>query len=103
MIDLPDLTDFKLPDLQADPDTPTQSPKVKYKSSPEASKAHGILNRAIAKGNVTRPNLCDECGQTGNIEGAHYDYDHPLNVEWLCKPCHSRWDRAEPKGGTVKK
>lgn len=106
MIEKPDLTGFTRPDLLADEpaeSAPTKGPKVKYKSTPEASKAHNILNRAIAKGKIHRPNLCEECGSTGNIEGAHYDYSQPLNVEWLCKPCHSRWDRAEPKGGAVKK
>ena len=100
---LPDLTAFQHPDLLAEPVEIEKPKKVKYKSSPEASRAHGILNRAIAKGKITRPKNCENCGDTGNIEGAHYDYSQPLTVEWLCKPCHSRWDRAEPKGGTVKK
>jgi hypothetical protein len=34
------------------------------------------------------------------IEGAHYNYDEPLRVRWLCRSCHRRWDKLEPKGGT---
>jgi len=35
------------------------------------------------------------------IEAAHHDYDQPLHVRWLCRSCHVRWDKREPKNGTV--
>ena len=55
----------------------------------------------LRAGNVTRPAACEECGATGRkIEAAHRDYSRPLDVRWLCRPCHVRWDKAEPKGGT---
>ncbi|MFQ6047992.1 MAG: hypothetical protein ACE5K7_01350 [Phycisphaerae bacterium] len=52
-------------------------------------------------GHITRPSVCEECGATDRkIEAAHYDYDEPLRVRWLCRSCHVRWDRREPKGAT---
>jgi hypothetical protein len=35
------------------------------------------------------------------LEAAHHDYSRPLEVRWLCPPCHRAWDSAQPKGGTV--
>jgi hypothetical protein len=52
---------------------------------------------------VVRPNACEECGATDcRIEGAHFDYDEPLRVRWLCISCHRRWDKRDPKGATYK-
>jgi len=57
----------------------------------------------IAKGVLIRPKECDGCGTDGKfIEAAHYNYDDPKAVRWLCKSCHVRWDRLQPKGGTMK-
>lgn len=56
-----------------------------------------IISRAIKKGLLTRPSICEQCGKGGRIEAAHYDYSQPLNVRWLCVSCHRRWDKAEPK------
>lgn len=37
------------------------------------------------------------------IEAAHYNYEDPRNVRWLCRSCHVRWDQKEPKGGCIKR
>lgn len=61
-------------------------------------RANGALRRAIKAGQICRPDICEECGRSGIvIEGAHEDYARPLDVRWLCRRCHRRWDKADPK------
>jgi hypothetical protein len=60
-------------------------------------KAHYTVGNAIRAGKLTRPNICEECGQERFTEAAHSDYSRPLDVRWLCVSCHRRWDALEPK------
>ncbi len=53
--------------------------------------------RAIKAGELVRPSTCSECGSGGAIEASHEDYSRPLDVTWLCRPCHRRRDREDPK------
>jgi hypothetical protein len=56
------------------------------------------VRAAIKRGDLIRPDTCEECGTAGvTIEAAHADYSRPLEVRWLCRPCHRRWDAADPK------
>lgn len=50
--------------------------------------ARAKVNGAIKKGILIRPNTCSECNQGGKTEAHHEDYLKPLEVKWLCKPCH---------------
>jgi hypothetical protein len=52
---------------------------------------------AIKKGWLTRPSTCEWCGTEGKIEAAHRDYSKPLDVTWLCRSCHTKWDHYDPK------
>lgn len=52
---------------------------------------------ALAAGKLTRPTMCAWCCSTAYTEAAHSDYSRPLDVLWLCRRCHRRWDAAEPK------
>lgn len=72
------------------------------KRHPGRRAIHVPANRAVAQairsGRLIRPSICESCGQTGGkIDAAHWNYREPLAVRWLCKSCHSRWDRAVPK------
>jgi hypothetical protein len=69
----------------------------------KARSAQSLLRYHVQAGNLNRPDTCEECGATGSrIEGAHFNYDEPLRVRWLCRSCHVRWDKHQPKGGTIR-
>lgn len=58
-------------------------------SHPDKSKAQYAVNNAVRDGRLIKPPCCEDCGKSEcRIEGHHEDYDQPLAVRWLCKPCH---------------
>jgi len=68
----------------------------------KARSAQSLLRYHVQAGNVVRPSVCEECGATNRrIEGAHFNYEEPLRVRWLCRSCHVRWDKGDPKRVTV--
>ena len=50
--------------------------------------AHNAVARAIKKGDLVRSS-CIRCGEDKSI-AHHEDYDKPLEVMWLCQPCHKQ-------------
>lgn len=62
--------------------------KWMHKRDPEKHKARYTLNNAIKLGKVMKPEVCQHCGTGGLIHGHHENYQEPLNVMWLCRPCH---------------
>jgi hypothetical protein len=61
------------------------------------ARARSAVYRAISNGTLQRPDRCEWCSTSCKPEAAHRDYSKPLEVVWLCKPCHSKWDYHEPK------
>ncbi len=55
-------------------------------------KATSKVNNAINKGLLIKPNKCNKCSNPNGrrIEGHHMDYNKPLEVIWLCHPCHRK-------------
>jgi ribosomal protein S27AE len=53
---------------------------------PKKASARTILNRAVRSGAIVR-RQCERCGEM-KTEAHHTDYSRPLDVLWLCKPCH---------------
>lgn len=51
--------------------------------------ARTLVGLAIKDGRLVRPSSCAHCGSTGPIQGHHPDYSKPLEVIWLCQPCHA--------------
>ena len=83
-------------------DNAPQTAKHKHIRTKEAAKAQRRMAYCIDIGKIIRPTQCEECGvRNKRIEAAHFNYSEPLRVRWLCRSCHVRWDRKEPKGGTV--
>jgi hypothetical protein len=52
--------------------------------------AHSAVARAISKGILNRSEICESCGSKDNVVAHHPDYTQPLNVIWLCLPCHKQ-------------
>lgn len=68
-------------------------------ANPEKNRARNIINNAIRRGALTRPDHCEWCNAAGGvgggkaIEASHWDYSKPYDVLWLCRPCHRERDR----------
>lgn len=43
-----------------------------------------------------KPQCCEKCGE-GVVQMHHEDYTQPLNVRWLCAPCHRAHHWASPQ------
>lgn len=52
---------------------------------------------ALASGKMNRPDRCSNCDIICKPEGHHTDYSRPLEVIWLCHPCHRKADKALAK------
>ena len=50
--------------------------------------AHKRVTAALASGKLVRPLTCEQCGGSFKIQAHHEDYSRPLDVSWLCEPCH---------------
>lgn len=58
------------------------------KRHPEQRGAHRTVAKAVKAGRLVRPELCEDCGQPGQIQAHHDDYSKRLVVRWLCHACH---------------
>ena len=73
----------------------------KHVATKEAIRAQRTLAYHIQTGKMIRPKSCEECKNIKpRMEGAHFNYIEPLRVRWLCRSCHVKWDKKNPKGGT---
>lgn len=55
--------------------------------------ARYLLNLAVRRGEVFKPNVCEACHLLGKVTGHHPDYSKPLEVIWLCYECHGKEHR----------
>jgi hypothetical protein len=65
-----------------------------YRKQMRLKKDDGLILRArqrvydaIDHGHLKR-GPCQSCGFKGRTDGHHKDYSKPLDVIWLCDPCH---------------
>ena len=65
------------------------------KKKPTGVNARRVVEAALNAGELTRPDHCSGCGCDNlehRIEAHHCDYTRPMDVIWLCTPCHRRMD-----------
>jgi|HubBroStandDraft_5_1064220.scaffolds.fasta_scaffold1449694_2 hypothetical protein len=56
--------------------------------NPEKHVAYWKVRNALKGGSLVKPDVCSRCGKKARLHGHHADYSKPLEVEWLCHPCH---------------
>lgn len=61
-------------------------------ANPERRKAHIIVNNAIRSGKL-KVKPCERCGFAFGVQAHHEDHNKPLDVTWLCTPCHGERHR----------
>jgi hypothetical protein len=67
----------------------------KYEADfPERKKANTAVGNAIRDGRLVK-GPCAFCGSTERVHAHHHDYAKPLDVTWLCPPCHRRFHALE--------
>lgn len=59
-------------------------------NEPEKHKARHAVSNAIRDGKLERGTECYFCGVSDRLQAHHEDYDHPLDVVWLCSSCHGK-------------
>lgn len=57
---------------------------------PHFTAAHNAVSRAIRAGKIIRPEKCDRCDTTYNIQAHHDDHSRYFDIMWLCQSCHSK-------------
>lgn len=65
------------------------------KKNPSHKNANMAVGIALKVGIISNPGVCYGCGCTSDehrIEAHHHDYARPLDIVWLCTPCHYRMD-----------
>lgn len=60
-------------------------------------KAHYILDQALKSGKIIKPDICEICGASNNLEAHHSDYSKPEDVIWVCRKCHLYIHRGHNK------
>jgi hypothetical protein len=60
-----------------------------HRLNPKARSAHKLVEYALKLGVLVKSETCEGCGAASELEGHHHNgYDKPLEVQWLCSPCH---------------
>lgn len=75
---------------------------VRYHLSEDKSKfaARQDVRYGLINGKISKPDKCQVCGSGNKLEGHHHDYQRPLEISWLCVPCHKKEHRKYfNKGG----
>jgi hypothetical protein len=64
-------------------------------------RARKAVENAVARGDMQRQTVCEDCQQSKFCEAHHEDYDHPLSVNWVCAKCHDARDAKMRQEGRL--
>ena len=77
------------------PENELQTRLKACEKKPTHYNAYKAVDAALKCGVLVKPAVCSGCGcldSEHRIEAHHYDYSKPLDVIWLCAPCHEKID-----------
>jgi len=60
----------------------------------------GSIQKFVELGLIERKHFCECCGRRRILVAHHEDYFKPIDITWLCKPCHN--NRHVQIGGHAK-
>lgn len=58
-------------------------------------RARWLVYEATTSGRLVPPPACEGCGKDRPLQAHHHDYTKPLDVKWLCAPCHGKKHRKQ--------
>jgi hypothetical protein len=67
-----------------------QRSKIKHKKHPEQNAASCAVRYALKVGKMVKPDHCELCGSTDDLQAHHPNYSKKKEVEWLCASCHTK-------------
>lgn len=67
-----------------------------HRIDPRKNRARAAVARAV-EAEILKREPCENCGAEPT-EAHHPDYARPLDVQWLCQPCHADEHRRKPRG-----
>ena len=67
-------------------------------SNPIKYGARTMVGNAVRDGRLAKAERCSCCGSDTRLHGHHDDYSKPLDVRWLCAPCHFEWHAEHGEG-----
>ena len=65
-------------------------------------KAASAINNALVRGQIVRPSACVVCSSNEKLNAHHDDYSKPMDVRWLCVPCHKAWHREHGEAANAR-
>lgn len=73
-----------------------------HRGTSDNDRAQNLVEKAIKRGTLIPKDRCEKCGKENyrfkdkrrGIQAHHDDYNKPLDVRWLCQPCHHSWHKT---------
>jgi len=60
------------------------------KSSNNKKVVNQLVSNSIRGNKIIKNTECEHCGVKSKLDAHHENYLEPLNVIWLCRPCHGK-------------